>query len=608
MTAPSKDEVKELKDWLEKNKSSLPPAIFETLASMLEIYLSLSQSSAKAKQMLTLLRQAMGILPKSERGRSDNKSVELNQTEQDLNTMSPEERERYDKALLKRDTALKEAAKYRRELRQLKPRAKNPEQLELALADAYEMVFSHSPSERELTQHKEKVDRMTEIGHEEGLHSTHDTTKRVDLQILVTEIECKVETVTDPETGKSVRASMDEMGPAGSTMTWRAIANLVKLTVGFAIPINRVALIIGQPEFSSGKICRILRMVAEMLMPIYIHLAEALSDSGIVSGDDTKTKIIELAMDDNDEGLAKRIDDIFGFNWPKSNGDGDKKALNVSLLMGRSHRLDPRSTIRLFRTHQGSVGNLLNRLLEWRNPKSGGLIFQGDLSTTNLPSREMRRKFNLELAGCGAHARRPFWRHKEEDARLCYFMLRGFLLLSRVEEIIDARGRTQKNVLHYRKHYGKKIWKSLLNRCLIAIGTEAPNARFTLAKNSIDPDIWPPTSDLNVACSYVVNHYKELTAYLENPFLKYTNNGSERALRIEKCFLSSSKFTKTRNGRAVTDILRTINATCVAAGLDLTTYLRVIFKNRKNLHAHPELYTPYCIALQIENEKSQAKG
>ncbi len=82
-----------------------------------------------------------------------------------------------------------------------------------------------------------------------------------------------------------------------------------------------------------------------------------------------------------------------------------------------------------------------------------------------------------------------------------------------------------------------------------------------------------------------------------------SNNAVERALRIEKCLLSSSKFTKTRNGRAAIDILRTINTTCTAARIDLTIYLRYIFKHRDQLHATPEKFTPYAVAKRLEAEK-----
>lgn len=90
---------------------------------------------------------------------------------------------------------------------------------------------------------------------------------------------------------------------------------------------------------------------------------------------------------------------------------------------------DPRSTVRFFRTHLGSVGNLLTKILESRNPKSGPVTFQGDLSTTNLPSPELQKKFSMTLAGCGSHTRRPFWRFRADDEDLCYFMARGFAVL-----------------------------------------------------------------------------------------------------------------------------------------------------------------------------------
>lgn len=599
LKAPSQEEIAQLRAWFEANKAEVPKSIVEILIRMLVIYMSLAQSVVKSKQTLTRLREAMGILPKSERGRSA--KLKACQTELNLEGMSEAERKQYEQIQKKRRQALNEAAQYARELKKLCPE-KLPEQLEFDLADPLEMVFSTPSSERHREEHKQRVERMKEFDREKGLHSSFDSTKRMDLQILVTEATYQVETVTDPDTGKSVRASMDEVGPEGSTLTWRAIATLVKLIVGFAIPINRVSLLIGQPEFGSSQICRVLRWTAELLLPIYLYLAEALSDSGILSGDDTRTKILETTEPEDQDSLAIKIQEHLGWSWQKADGSGEKETLNVSLLIGRSHNQDPRSTIRLFRTHQGSVGNLLTRLLEWRNPKSGSLIFQGDLSSTNLPSLELRERFEMTLAGCAAHARRPFWRYREDDGMLCYFMLRGFLSLARVEHLIDAKGRTSVNVLRYRNRYSKRFWQALYNRCVAATSGTSPG-RFTFrATNDCAADVWPPNTDLYRACMYVINHFEELTLYLNNPRLKYTNNDSERALRIEKCFLSSSKFTKTRNGRAVVDVLRTVNATCTAAGVDLTAYLRFVFKNRHNLQEYTEKFTPYAFALSLEKK------
>jgi len=596
---PSQEELNDLKRFFEDNKSTLPESAVDVLSRMMTVYESFLESKQKAKNTLNRLREAMGITPKSERGAQN--SHQIDQTALPLENLTPAQQELLAELEKKRALALKEKADYDKQIRKIKPKVKVAEQLEFTMSD--EMMFSEPSSVREDIKSKEKVGRIVEFGREKGLTSTYDTTKRVDLKIVVTETTHEVETVTDPTTGKSVRASMADIGPEGFQLTWNAIANLIKLHVGFAIPINRLALLIGQPEFTSGKIYRILAYIAAQLLPIYFCLIESLSDVEMMSGDDTKTKVLELS-EPGDDSMAKAIDEMLGFTQPKKDGTGDKKGLNVSLLVGRTEKTDPRSTIRFFRTHMGSVGDLLSQALELRNPKSGPLIFQGDLSTTNLPSLDLRKRIELIIAGCGAHARRPFWRYKDDDGALCYFMLRGFAMLSQIENKIDERGRDRETILKLRGRYAKWVWKALFNRSTAATTGEILG-RATYRKDC-GPQIWPPTTELYTACRYVINHFDELTRYLSNPHLQYTNNGIERALRIEKCMLSGSKFRKTRNGRAVLDVLRTINATCTAAKIDLTVYIRYVFKHLPQLREHPENFTPYAVALHFERQKQKA--
>lgn len=598
--APSHLELNEARIFLEANNAHFPATTVDVLLRVLGVYAGFLSSASRAKNTLSRLREAMGLTPKSERGGKLSGQGE-EQATFFLENLSPAQKEALLVLEAKRALAHRERLDYDRKIRALKPKAGAPGQLEFALAS--EMMFSEPASLREIKNHKEPVERIVEFGREKGLHSTYDYTKRVDLKIVVTETNHQVETVTDPETGVAVRASMADIGPEGFQLTWGAIANLVKLHVGFAIPINRLAMLIGQPEFASGKICRILHYVASKLLPVYLYLIEALSDAEIISGDDTKTKILELDSPGEDS-LANAIDEMLGFAQAKKDGSGEKKGLNVSLLVGRAAKEDPRSTIRFFRTHLGSVGDLLSQALELRSPKAGSLTFQGDLSTSNLPSHKLMERFKLIIAGCGAHARRPFWRYKDEDGALCYFMLRGFLMLSQIESRIDSRGRTKATVLKLRGRYAKWVWQALRSRCVAATTGEVLG-RATYRKNC-GPQIWPPSTQLHTACRYVIKHFEELTQYLGNPYLHYTNNGIERALRIEKCMLSGSKFRKTRNGRAVLDVLRTINATCTAAKIDVTAYLRYVFKHLPDLSENPKNYTPYAVALRLEQEKQLA--
>jgi Transposase IS66 family len=602
LAAVSPQELMGLVTWV-KEAESVPTDIRSGFKRVLAVYSNLSQGPARAKRTLTALRLAMGIIPKSERGKSLNPGAAAAPVAAQVCTegWDAERLKAFEVIQTKRKELSRQKSDYDRMLKNLghRPAKGEPEQMSFELARPNEMLFSFPVGLREETIKEPKVERMKEFGKTVGLHAAHDRPKRVNVQIIVTEIQYKVETVTDPETGKSVRASMVDEGPEGCLYTWGAIANLMKLHVGFAIPIHRLSLIIGQPEFTPSNIYRALRRTALSLLPIYLYLAEELSDAQILSGDDTVTKVLERTEAAAPDALSRQIDEELTFAHPYANGKGIKQSLNVSLLIGKP-KPDPRSTIRFFRTHVGSVGNLLNTILTWRKPQSGSVIFQGDLSNTNLPTPEMRERFKLALAGCGAHARRPFWRYREQDESLCYFMLRGFLLLSRVEKTIDARGRTHERVLKLRGRYGRWIWHALRNRCIAATTGVVPSPGTY--PRGIQPNVWPKGSELNAASVYVINHFESLTLYLDHPALEYTNNGSERGVRIEKCMLSSSKFRKTRDGRAVLDVLRTINSTCTAAGIDPEAYLRYVYKHEADVHDHPERFTPYAVARILESK------
>jgi hypothetical protein len=68
MTAPSKAEFGKVREWLESSGEEIPVEVRGSLEKILAVYMNLSLGATRAKATLTTLRQAMGILPKSERG------------------------------------------------------------------------------------------------------------------------------------------------------------------------------------------------------------------------------------------------------------------------------------------------------------------------------------------------------------------------------------------------------------------------------------------------------------------------------------------------------------------------------------------------------------
>lgn len=550
---------------------------------------------------------------------------------------SPDKDAAYAALRKKRDHAARLQARYQAQMRRLTgantlPHAKTEtaqdpvieptaglEQADPALLHPVERAFATKAS-NVMPDAKKLTPSLTQ-SEARGMHRAYDDTKRIDLELRVTEINCRIETLTDIHTGKSVRASTNEIGPPGASLTWRAIAVLMKLVVCFAIPLNRVAQMIGHRSFGSSKIFRVLAQQARPLADVYLYLASQLADVSILTGDDTPTRV--LAVDEEKareatsasppkpqdtaspkeptdaDKLVEKIDAELGWKATKKRGEGDKRTLQVSLLMGRTTQKDPRSTICFFRTHRGQLGNLITRILTGRSPKLGPVTIQSDLSSANLPSAEIQAKIRTIIAGCGAHARRPFWRYRKDDAGLCYYMLSGFFLLGQLEKLIDRRGRNHYWVGHYRRR-ARRIWEAMRDRCKVAVTGKIDNpARYKLLPG--DHIIrWPRGEPLYKACMYVIDNYPALTRYLDDPRLEYTNNRSERGLRAEVQMLITSKFRKTRYGRAVLDILRTINATCNVAEVELADYLRYVYLNRADIEANPQHYTPYAYRLQCD--------
>jgi hypothetical protein len=274
--------------------------------------------------------------------------------------------------------------------------------------------------------------------------------------------------------------------------------------------------------------------------------------------------------------LKVRIGRELPFESPRKSGAGPKQSLNTTVVTGRTDDADPQSTIVFYRSHLGSLGNLLEMLLARRKATKRKLIVQADLATTNLVTDpQLTSCFDVELVGCTAHARRPFAQYEDQDPKWTKLMLALFGMLAVHEDALDRHGRNGENTLAVRGTDSRKIWDRIKRACT------------SMAER------WTKATPLGAAARYVLKHFDRLTAYLDNPRLDPTNNLRERLLRPEKLIEKSAMFRKSIEGRAVLDILRTILQTAVAAGVPPHAYLVDVLKaSPADIEAHPERYTP----------------
>ena len=587
--------------WVVENKATIPECVYLAINLLFALRADLERTKQRASKLLTSFRVLLGVIPKAERTPTPPSPANIGSPsgktcEEKLAALKARRAKLLAEIRRYEDRLGKGRQKGQKKSNKSAPGASMPV-CDVVYQTASETVFSGNLARAIVEAEKLGVGRPENFENPRGLHATSDDRTRYEYGVTTKTINLQVETVTDPRTGKSVTASTDEIGPPNSQATWTAIANTIIAVIGYAIPINRLATMLKDscPYFSSSRLCSYLKMAAEFFAPIYTHLGESLSDLDQYFGDDSKTRVVELnqAMREGGEvaaaaedSLIGKVANIFGRVFGKKRGKGRKRSVNISVVIGKTKVEDPRSYIYFFRTHLGSFGDLMTKILEMRDPKKKSLTIVADMATTNLVSSKISEKFNIAYAGCAAHARRPFWRYKDKDQKLCYWMLSAFLVIEQIEDRIDELGRTRERILRYRQRYSRKIWRAILKRCESVIRGEKIYGYY-----------WPKTSEIGKACAYIIKHYSELTRYLENPHIPSNNNLSERVLRWDKIMLDSSKFRKTELGRLQVDILRTIVHTCSAAEVDLRTYLVFIFKNRAKIEENPGLFTPYAYAL-----------
>lgn len=469
--------------------------------------------------------------------------------------------------------------------------------------------ISHNEEEMSIPANREGTDS--------SWRSAFVNTTRYGFSFSVTKYSCKREVLTDSVSGEHRAAIMANVGPKGSQFTWGAIANLILLIVGTAIPMHRLERLLGKGIFRRPNMVRLVSDFAWRYLPVYLYSAKVLANAGILSGDDTGTRVNEVtrwkrllakaqAKDKNatvekpwEERIAKwkkedrtslveTLNAEFGFEF-KSNAKikkgeepKNKIALHTSVVTGLADQNDPTSRLVFYRTHFGSFGNILGSILQRREEKNADLIVQGDLSSSNNvlnPAKWLK----IRYAGCTAHARRPFKRFYSQDPDACDALLSCFSMMAMYEHDLDDAGRNSANVTAVRKKIISKYWQQALDICKSLLST------------------WSDQTPIGNGIRYIIKGYPKLILYLSEPHLSPDNNLAENLLRYEALEDNSSFGRATLEGRARYDIARSAVATCTFADIDPRVFICFILMAEKEaVGANPEHYTPQALNNWLE--------
>lgn len=439
--------------------------------------------------------------------------------------------------------------------------------------------------------------------------------KRIGFSFSVTRLDINVEKLVIAKKGGGttlVAASLDDIGPPKSRVTWDFLASMTIMVGQYAMPMNRFAALASSSAktFKAAEISRHFHFVAQRLCAVYLELGRALANADVLAGDDTSNRVIEmrkaltkrevdpaaevpwasyataeearrtLARATVAPTLALSLAQELGFESERKDGKGAKRDFNTTVLSGRANSYDPRSTIVFYRSHLGGLGNILTKTLASRDVSRRDIVIQSDLSTVNLISdAALREHLSVKIAGCAAHARRPFSQYENDDPELCSWILHCFKGLSIYEYGLDCAGRNRDNTDAVRGDDVRIAWDDIKRV-----------AGMISAK-------WSRETELGEGARYIIRHFERLTYYLQDHRLGPTNNFSERMLRLERLIENNALFRQTLEGRFALDIVRSVLQTAIAANVNLTLYLNWLLRMPADVvNADPAEFTPFAFA------------
>jgi len=172
--------------------------------------------------------------------------------------------------------------------------------------------------------------------------------------------------------------------------------------------------------------------------------------------------------------------------------------------------------------------------------------------------RAARTDAVIVLAGCLAHARRPFTEALDQAGTAGAFILRQMQHLYRIEAQLREENAQPARRLAIRRAQSRPIMERIHRLC-----THLQNTRRHL-----------PQSNMGKALAYFISHWPELTRFLEDGRLEIDNNGVENAIRPTAVGKKNWLFIGEQSAGQTSAVLFTLIEAARRRGLDPFAYLR----------------------------------
>jgi hypothetical protein len=290
-----------------------------------------------------------------------------------------------------------------------------------------------------------------------------------------------------------------------------------------------------------------------------VQLNYIAAQGDVVYNDDTTMKILELMKNKDEPDSSQR-----------------KGMFTTGILSTVAD-----TQIALFYTGRKHAGENMADLLKQRQAH-----LPLPVQMCDALSRNTSETFKVILANCLAHGRRKFVEVAVNFPDQCQYVLESLAKVYQNDEIAKERKMTPGQRLSFHQRESSGLMKDLKE----------------WLDEQLDHKQVEPNSGLGQAITYMLKHWKPLTAFLRVPNAPLDNNICERALKKAILHRKNSLFYKTRNGAQVGDLFMSLIHTCNLNHVNPFDYLTALQTHASDLAACPEKWMPWNYESQVSPE------
>jgi transposase len=339
------------------------------------------------------------------------------------------------------------------------------------------------------------------------------------------------------------------VGPEKYDETTAAMIALLKYGSGMPFyRLEKLEHLLGIPLPASTQ-WEIVEEAAEVIKAARDELIRQAAQGEVLHNDDTSMRVLRLAREPSDERTGVFTSGIV------STQQGQKIALYFT---GRQH-----------------AGENLRDVLQHRVAELGAPIQMCDALSRNTP--KLSDGAEILLANCLAHGRRQFVEVAANFPEQCRSVLETLGDVYKYDAQARAGKLSPAERLRFHQQHSGPVMQQLHHWL---------EAQFALKQVE-------PNSGLGKAITYLLRHWKGLTAFLREAGAPLDNNVCERALKRVVLHRKNALFYRTLHGAEAGDLFMSLIHTCELSSANPFHYLAELQKHPTELASAPSAWMPW---------------